>query len=1844
MNSEVEQRIVAMYFDNKDFEKNAKQTIDTLGELKENLDLEKSIKGFDELDKAGKKLNLSQARTTVRNLKDAVGGLSDGLKKAFDIGTAPLHSLDNFFNTFRGYVGKFLGFDLASKFVNSIESALRQLTIAPMEAGWSMYQANVDSTKTIMSGTLKTYKDQMSKTSSDWTYDEREHMEYVKGELEELSRYAQKTVFSLSDMTNNVGKFTNNNIPLEESVNAMEGIANMTAKAGQGAQQASMAMYNFSQALGVGKMTSIDWKSIENANIATGELKQTFIDTAVASGKLTKEVEKMADGTALERFYITVDKNGKKLAKKNWIEVSAENFRDSLSHGWLDKDTMMKTFQIYSNQVRDLDTLAAMGFDINDTELVEKLLAIGEEAEKAATQVRTFQKMWDAMTESVQSSWADSMQFIFGDMLEATEFWTTINDKIGAVLDEAGERRNNLLREWRGMVFNEKTNEWEKLEGAVDGRQDLIEGIYNVIDAAKELGGAFSRAWSEVFGNLSGKKLQELTKGFRDFTDRFKAWLGDINDGKSRIAKIKNGLTGVLNVLKLVATFIKTGFSLALNIIKPFIDPLLSLFNMFGSAVNLSGAKSLGDMLTTLKTKFQNLWTEIKNLGVGGLFAKIGDKFKEIMKKIRDSISNYLDENGLTEVKDWFINLGDRIKEGWDKITAFFKPVQIQGKMGNVYEGDAPVVTFFKNMLENLGVSWESIRDWKGWKEISNFFTGIWDTLTGLFKPKKGTPIYDGTGRHETYEDSPIVAFFKGAWKGIQDAFEEVKNWKGWSEIGKFFTGIWNTIAGLFKPKSGTPIYDSTGRHETYEDSPIVAFFKSAWIGIKSAFEEVKKWSGWTAIGNFFTGIWNTIAGLFKPKMGTPIYDSTGRHETYEDSPIVAFFKSAWQGIQDAFEAVKKWKGWSEIGNFFTGVWNKISGLFKPKMGTPIYDSTGRHETYEDAPIVAFFKNAWADIKSTFEEVIGWPIWSQIGDFFSGIWDKILNFFNGSDEAVEAVVDTSKEVNEVTPTETKATEESVSLLTRIIDAISGFVERVFKAISGVDIPPEISKFFVNLTDLLKSIIGFLGEMMGHLSNLISGKASTGEWIVAGLIAIFTLLEQIFTYSNNKALAKIQTETMASKFLALGLGILAISAAISLLSTIDQGKMLLAVGAVGVMGFVIYKIVDMLNKRTALQSINAVTPTERVFTRLIGALEKVGMIAVALALLPGVIKAFGEAKKMAPGLSGEDILTTMTGIATFISSVSIGLALVDKMTGSIGLSPIGAIKTSASIVAFITILMGGLLAVAGTLDGIFGTENVISTLEQGGQMLAALGGALSGMIGGLIGGFAKGFNMIMGAKTDEEKLEDSMEILNSLGDKLEIFTTDKTAGITRILNLVGLLSQTMDDVPDATEFTKFTDSLEPLATAVMRFSLILSGFMVGENKDRIPLESMKDRVLALVEIMRAFDIPDMSTIVSSTKNKAKYFIEGIDYLSENMTPDRFKAIGSFMANIVQAFNEAMNPKGEAMKTMSGDLMKNLSDAIRIGLGDAGKYEVGVFDAMPIIDSIVTALGYGETAIATAVHNMVQAGIDAQGKSGFTLETPELIEGMAQNDLVSALLGDTLNNKDTGQTVDELTKKMSSLMYGEGGSKESPKEDSLFGTMSGFQEDMNSFEFPDMGEKLSESFSFKDPTTGENMDLAANLRETLNTFQDELNKETEFEIKIVPTFDLTKLNEASLREALGDYPVGLPLQFSMPDLMKIDFSGMAAELNMEGVRAGIDNVVSAVNVSRQDTVAAIGAMGSRIDDLGSSIRALKLYLDTGALVGGITPYIDDELGRRASYADAGGLPITSFINPFAAPATS
>ena len=1853
MNSEIEQRIVAMYFDNKDFEKNAQQTIGTLGQLKEGLNLEDSVKGFDELDKAGKKLNLNQARTSVNNLKNSLSGLGSVIQKAFNIGTAPLHALDNFFNTFRGYVGKFVGFDLASKFVNSLESAIQQLTVAPIQAGWNMYQANIDSTKTIMSGTMKSYKEQMSAVNSDWTYSEAEHMDFVKGKLKDLSNYAAKTVFSLQDMTSNVGKFTNQNIDLETSVTAMKGIANMTAKAGQGAQQASMAMYNFSQALGVGKMTTLDWKSIENANIATTELKDMFIMTAAAAGKLQKEVEKI-DGKEVEKFFITVDKNGKKLAKDKWMEVSAENFRETLQQGWLDKDTMLHVMQLYSNEGFDFDTLAAWGFDIKDTELMEQLKAVGEEAMLAATQVRTFSKMWDALTESVQSSWADSMELIFGDMTEATEFWTTINDKIGGIMDKIGEERNNILREWRGETWDENTQAWIRLDNSIDGREDLIQGIYGVIDAAKSLGGAFSSAWADVFGSLTGKKLQEITKGFRDFIDRFKTWLGDINEAGSRLNKIKTGLSGVFSILKVVWEVVKNLFGILKAAIKPFIDPIINLFGKLGKWIKLDDVKNLGEMLSTLRDRFTQLWNKLAGLGWSGAFQKIGEWIGNLWSRIREGISNFMEENGLGGVRDWFVGLGDSIKSGYEAVVSwwnsdenvisnFFKGVwdtvtqwfQISyDEKGN--EIRSPIVQFFYRIKSGVSEAFESVKSWWEGSGIPQFFSNIWKAISEAFMPKMTGVYYDGSGRHETYGNSPFVQFFVDTWEGIKNAFEEVKSWGIWNTIGTFFSGVWDTLSGIFKPVDQ---YDDRGFMLNEKgNSPFVQFFIDTWEGIKNAFEEVKSWGIWNSIGSFFTGVWDTISGIFKP---VDLYDDRGFMLNQKgDSPVVAFFKSTWETLKNAFLEVRKWDGWKTIKKFFTDIWDSVSGIFTPTEITR-YNGSMLETKFEDAPIIKFFKDTWETIKSVFTEISDW--WNdpdnQVSGFFRNIWSTIMSLFNGTGDVAEIVGKSSDKINDAADSvsEDGKTEGSIGILQRIIDTVKNFITEVIDKVAGVKIPPELITFFNGLFEFVLGVANKLGEIMGTVGRALSGKATDVDWVWIGVGAVVAAIVKIMDFLNNKNLAKIETQTFSQKFLSLSLGLLAIAAAISLLTTIDQGKMLAAAGVLAGLGIVIGVILNFVNNIKANNEANQVksTVTERLVGKLIDALKVVGSIAVVMALLPSVIDAFGKAKALAPELDGLDIMGIMTSVVIAVVGISAGLALVNKMTGGSGLNIAMAAKSAVALMAFISIVGAVIGGLGAALEGIFGTANVVEALQQGGQILTAIGEALSGLIGGFIGGIVGAVKSAFAGKSDQEKIDEAMKILESLAARVEGFTSDKNSGIIRILNAIGLLSQVVKDIPDSSSIENFSKQLEPLAVGIMKFGITVNGFNVNDGLRGWDTSALYENIEKTTDIFGMFNkgLGDMGL----SKHNAEKFIAGIDYLNTNFTEDRFDALGKITAGIVEAFAKAVDVESPEMTNMSSLLMDNLSKAIKIGLSGDGTYALGVFDATPIVDAIVLALGAGESAIATAVHDMVQNAMNELGnnnvETGLGLVMPDM--GDTMNPIIS-LLGGNMEGAFSNLFGNlDIDSQLTSAIYGQGGTATNPTKDSLFGQLTGLQSQMESFEFPDMSAKLMDAMKLTDEN-GESIDIVSDLRETLATFETELNETMSFEIRIVPTYDFSNLKAETLQAMLNDYPIKVPFGqngYNIPDMIRVDFSGIGAELDLNGIKYRLDNINASVGANGVNTVAAIDRMAAHIDRISAAIAQIQLNVD----MSGMIPVIDRELGKRAATSSATG--VSSMLsNPY------
>lgn len=225
MSKTIDERVVEMRFDNKQFENNVQTSLSTIEKLKKSLDMDGATKGLESIDSAAKKVDMSGLGSAVETVKTRFSALE----------IMAVTALANITNSV----------------VNTGKQMLRSLTIEPISQGFEEYELKMGSIQTIM----------MSTGAS---------LEEVNKYLQELNTYSDKTIYSFQDMTSNIGKFTNAGVGLEDAVMAIQGVSNVAAVSGANANEASRAMYNFAQALSAGYVKLIDWKSIENANIVSG--------------------------------------------------------------------------------------------------------------------------------------------------------------------------------------------------------------------------------------------------------------------------------------------------------------------------------------------------------------------------------------------------------------------------------------------------------------------------------------------------------------------------------------------------------------------------------------------------------------------------------------------------------------------------------------------------------------------------------------------------------------------------------------------------------------------------------------------------------------------------------------------------------------------------------------------------------------------------------------------------------------------------------------------------------------------------------------------------------------------------------------------------------------------------------------------------------------------------------------------------------------------------------------------------------------------------------------------------------------------------------------------------------------------------------------------------------------------------------------------------------------------------------------------------------------------------------------------------------------------------------------
>lgn len=290
MNGLVDQRIVEMKFDAGQFTDGVAQSILSIDNLK-------------------KALNFTGIGAGIDKLGAAIGGitlspLSNGIEEV----TSKFSMLQ--------YMGLKALTDIANAAVSAGERMVKSVSVDQVAAGWDKYAQKTESVQTIVSATKKS-------------------VDEVEEQLDKLNWFTDETSYNFTDMVQNIGKFTNNGVELKAAVTSMEGISTWAASAGANVGEASRAMYNLSQAMSVGSVKLIDWKSIENANMATQEFKQTAIDAAVALGTL-KEKEEGVWTVA----------NAK---KKTDTDVSLTDFNSALSQEWFTSDVLQTSLKVYGN-------------------------------------------------------------------------------------------------------------------------------------------------------------------------------------------------------------------------------------------------------------------------------------------------------------------------------------------------------------------------------------------------------------------------------------------------------------------------------------------------------------------------------------------------------------------------------------------------------------------------------------------------------------------------------------------------------------------------------------------------------------------------------------------------------------------------------------------------------------------------------------------------------------------------------------------------------------------------------------------------------------------------------------------------------------------------------------------------------------------------------------------------------------------------------------------------------------------------------------------------------------------------------------------------------------------------------------------------------------------------------------------------------------------------------------------------------------------------------------------------------------------------------------------------------
>lgn len=797
MSKTVDERVVEMRFDNKQFESNVQTSLSTIGKLKQSLDLRGASKGLENVSAAAKTCNLSGLTGAVETVQAKFSALE----------VMAVTALANITNSA----------------VNAGKRIISALTIEPVRSGFEEYETQINAIQTILANTE-------SKGST---------LQDVNQALDELNHYADLTIYNFTEMTRNIGTFTAAGVDLETSVSAIKGIANLAAVSGSTSQQASTAMYQLSQALAAGTVKLQDWNSVVNAGMGGQVFQDALKETA------------RVHGIAIDQM-ITDEGSFRETLSKGWL--TAEVLTETLSKftgdltesqlkqmGYTDEQitSIIKMGQTANDAATKVKTLSQL-FDTSKeaaqsgwTQTWELIIGDFDQAKELFTGISdSVSNMLNASADRrnnlLEGALSNNWEKLISKINEAGIETKTFEERLKETATSNGLDVEALIEQYGSLekVFRSGAASTDILKEAVNslrsGMVDLSSvsrelDMWSTGDDVKKVQEALQKQGLDIgqtgVDGILGPATQSAIKAFQELKGIEPTGVVDestLNALKEATSETKN-LTG--NIDKLIDGIDKLGGR----------EKLIESFkNIF---------KTLGDVVKPVKEAFNEVFppTTSKQL------SKLIDKFKSFTDglKISDETSDKLKRT----FKGVFSAV-DLLKKGFSSIISPIGKFLGSGGLNGIIDGllniTASVGDFLTSLNESGNVS----------EFLSKLSDGIFDTFRGI-----AGVIDPALEKVESLGDvfSVVKTTICNAATNIFDAVKNVFSWiKENVSVGDLFAGL--ASGGIFavaKKLSGVLSTIKEGIEGLFEKktSKIAEQFSDLLNGVKDA------------ISSFTTGI-----------------------------------------------------------------------------------------------------------------------------------------------------------------------------------------------------------------------------------------------------------------------------------------------------------------------------------------------------------------------------------------------------------------------------------------------------------------------------------------------------------------------------------------------------------------------------------------------------------------------------------------------------------------------------------------------------------------------------------------------------------------------------------------------------------------------------------------------------------------------------------------------------------------------------------------------------------------------------------------------------------------------------